>query len=93
MCTRVAAKLLRRSTGSLLDPKPHIVWEKFWSKTIPETLKAVLQSLLFLIAVVVFYTSGNVALQMQITIGAALWALAGIGALATLVWSVRERIK
>ena len=59
----------------------------------PETLKAVLQPLLFLIAVVVLYTSVNVALQMNITIGSAVWTLAGIGALATLVWSVRERLK
>ena len=56
-------------------------------------LKTIVHVLLFVLAFVVFYLGLGVGLQWNATLGTLLWALAGIIALANLLWIFWGRLK
>ena len=49
-------------------------------------LKPIVHVLLFMLAFVIFYLGLGVGLQLNATLGTLLWVLAGIIALANLLW-------
>ena len=56
-------------------------------------LKTIVHVLLFMLAFVIFYFGLGVGLQWNATLGTLLWALAGIIALANLLWIFWGRLK
>lgn len=52
----------------------------------PGSLKTFVHVLLFVLALVIFYFGLGVGLQWNATLGTLLWVLAGIIALANLLW-------